>query len=238
MWRASLVVAAAFSAVPMAQAATLILPTNPGAFAVAIVDHGSSTVELREPAAYTGVPPFTDGAGSAFGKSGDLEGDLAVIGAPAAWGDGIAFVYDANTGVNLHWLSPSEDLNGGVSRPQMGHEVMFWNGLVVTTAPNAGLDPFEGSMGRGGVFVFDPHTGQQVQTIWGPNSHWGLGYNLNVDGGKLYASAYNWSVPDSTPAGSGYRQDWLELAIVPEPTTTCLTLLGVLACGCSRRARV
>jgi hypothetical protein len=190
---------------------TLHLPTSPGAFAVAVVDHGDHTVELREPVEYTFTPPFPDGAGSSFGRSGDLSGSLALIGAPAAWWNGIAFLYDANTGETLHGLEAGENLSGGQARPQFGQDVLLWQGLAIVSAPLAGDDFGTGigvDLGPGAVFVFNATTGQKVQSIWGPASHRHMGLSLENISGGVYAEAIN--------RATGARQ-YIELAIVPEP---------------------
>lgn len=196
-----------------ADAATITLPASPGPTAtVTLHPTGGGSIPLNLPGGYP-----TDG-GPAFGKSGDVEGPHVLVGAPEAWWDGVAFVYDSTTGAHLHTLTPGTPLGGGASRPQLGYKVMLWEGLAFVTAPNAGYDgDFQN---RGAVLIFDPATGAKLQTIWGPDGFYGMGLGLYTTGGKAYGTA----ISRTTGAAVDFQ-----LAIVPEPSSLLLAAIGLLA---------
>lgn len=212
-----LLAAAFLIAAATAQAApSLTMPASPGRFATVMLHNDSGTIPLNIP------PDYPLDGSPAFGFSGDVDDNVALIGTPEAWWEGTAFLYDNQTGDYLRRLRAGEPLGGGPSRPRFGHDVLLWQGLAIVSAPNAGGDT---TQNRGAVFVFNPATGAKLQTIWGPDTHWGLGQELGVVSFIPYATMTN--------RMTGATQ-YLQLAIVPEPGAAILALYGVAA-GCCRR---
>jgi hypothetical protein len=226
--RRSLLVALAICLVAsMAHAQTLILPASPGAFKKVIVDWGDHTVELREPPEYTGVPPYTDGAGSRFGFTGDIDNGLVVVGAPAAWWDGIAFLYDANTGETLHWLEAGEDLDGGIGRPQFGSAVDLANGYVGVVGPQAGVNfTFQG---KGVAIFYDAARGTKIKSIWGELPGW------YIDDVEISGSTAMLTYRSHNNSGATQQLSYQLPALIPEPATACLAVLGLSVFSRSRR---
>lgn len=192
-----------------AVAETLNLPGRPTASAVVTITGGPSTIELRIPADY----PLDSAPW--FGFSGDLDEGLAVIGAPEAWSDGVAFLYDATTGEHLHTLTAGQPLDGGTARARFGSTVDLADGLVAVTAPLAGAFDF----GPGVAVIFDAQSGARLQTIWGPG-------DFNYVGGATLGPGY--VDIDLVSYDDGSITPW-RVALIPEPMSLWLVALGLLA---------
>jgi hypothetical protein len=110
-------------------------------------------------------------AADLFGASVDINNRVIIVGAP---GDapngsfsGSAYLFDADTSVQLHKLIPSD----GSAQDQFGTSVSISGSRAIVGAPNANK-----------VYVFDVVTGQQIRVIQGPGS-FGFGEAVDLDGG-------------------------------------------------------
>lgn len=215
-----LIATAILFAAATAQAASLTLPASPGASATVTLNNGSSSIPLSIPPDY----PFIHNP--LFGHGGDADDAFTVIGAPETGSTGAAFVFDTQTGEYLRQLVPPPLLQGGLNGPQFGYDVLMYRGLAVVSAPNAGGPALTQNPGR--VYLYDPATGERLQTIAGIGTHWGLGQNLLELNGLPYASR----VSETTGA---VRNVLLSLINVPEPGAMMLALLGVATVCCRRR---
>jgi hypothetical protein len=156
-----------------------------------------------------------------FGFSGDLDGSLAVIGAPEVFGSGVAFVYNAETGQHISTLSTGHSLLGRSIYASFGGTVDVEGVLAVVTAPQAGFSDW----GPGLAMVFNVLTGERLQTIWVPQTPYTFIGDARIDGAFVELDITDYF-------GGNVRPLRVALAI-PEPTTLALaaTLAGCGAMG-------
>jgi WD40 repeat protein len=130
-------------------------------------------------------------AADLFGTSVDINNRVIIVGAP---GDapngsfsGSAYLFDADTSVQLHKLIPSD----GSAQDQFGTSVSISGNRAIVGAPNANK-----------VYVFDVVTGQQIRVIQGPGS-FGFGEAVDLDGGTAIVG----SSPANGFQGAAYLYD-------------------------------
>jgi len=97
-------------------------------------------------------------AGDSFGNAVTLEGNIAVVGAPLANGQGnntgAAYVFDVTTGTELLKLSAGD----GASNDRFGHAVGISGNTVVVGA----WSDDDNGVDSGSAYLFDVTTGQQI----------------------------------------------------------------------------
>ncbi len=104
----------------------------------------------------------TDGAaGAQFGFSIDIGSGMVAVGAPRADDEGVttgaAYLFDANTGTQLHKLLPAD----GAADDEFGCAIAIDNGIV---AVGAMRDDDNGDS-SGSVYLFDTSTGAQIDKL-------------------------------------------------------------------------
>ena len=117
--------------------------------------------------------PYNSAPNDAFGSSVDLDGGIAVVGAPESGSDGAAFLFDVNTGQQLHQLVPSVPLAGG----DFGAKVAIEGNHAVVTARSAFL-----GVGTEIAYLFDVTTGQELAHFmaFGVDPFEVVGFGLSV----------------------------------------------------------
>lgn len=160
-----------------------------------------------------------------FGYSVDIDSPLAVIGTPAPFDVGRAFVYDALTGDLVRTLVPTGDGLDGRTRPRFGREVRIDNDLIAVAAPNA----FGGDGGElyvGAVYLYAVVSGDLIETYRAPDltdqlpDSTFIGSDLELTDTEVriqwsdYGTTFGWlSFPRPVP--------------VPEPTTAWFAMTAI-----------
>lgn len=197
---------------------SLILPASPSPAATVVVSKLTHDLLLNIPPDY----PLDDEP--RFGFSGDLDGGIAVIGAPEVFGPGAAFVYNAETGEHLSTLVYGKFLFGPPVFGSFGGTVDVEGVLAVVTAPQAGSSDW----GPGLAMVFNALTGERLQTIWGPQGGYTFIGDARIDGAFVEL--------DITDYFGGNVRPLRVALTIPEPTTASLAaMLGLLLAGCQRK---
>ena len=158
-------------------------------------------------------------AGSHFGSSLALDGDLLVVGAPADDVNGVqdagaAYVFDLRSGALLSTLTKPGPLAGD----NFGSSVALSGNTVVVGAP--GDDT--GASDAGAAFVFAARTGSLIQRLPNPTptASESFGASLAVEGDTLVVGAPG-ALVSSVSAGEAYLYDLTSgsrIATIPNPT--------------------
>lgn len=110
--------------------------------------------------------PDDDITGDGFGEVVSITDGLIAIGVPFSDGDGInsgsAYIFDTNTGEQLHKLIPS-DISPD---DRFGGSIAIENGKVIVGARNYDFDTFPYQESNAGTaYIFDTSTGQQIARL-------------------------------------------------------------------------
>jgi len=138
-----------------------------------------------------------------FGQSIAVVGDLIAVGAPrAAGGVGRVYVLEAKTGRWFRTLGTSLPESVG---PFFGFSIAAWNGRLAVGAPLKNL----GGVGpdAGGVYVFDPATGEELFVIDNPEPDGNDSFGASVaalDDEILIGAPSNHGPDDQLAGGSVY----------------------------------
>jgi len=155
------------------------------------------------------------GDGAAFGSSVAIDGDFIVVGAPLDDANGpdagAAYVYDANTGVELFKLLPNSFFS--TNHSEFGTSVSINGNRVIVGAPGMSAD-------SGESFVFDLTTGEQIAELKAsdPFLNDRFGESVAMSNSAILAGAYL-SFESGINSGSVYRFD-------PNPTSCPADLTG------------
>ena len=123
-----------------------------------------------------------------FGHSVDIDDGLIVVGAPYdndnGTNSGSAYLFDANTGLQLFKLLPED----GVAGAEFGFSVAIKNGLVAVGAKGDS----ENGTNAGAAYLFDASTGGQLLKILptdgAPDDE--FGNSIDIDDGILVVGAW------------------------------------------------
>lgn len=136
-----------------------------------------------------------------FGESVAIAGGLIVVGAP--WNDdagsksGSAYIFNAETGAQLHKLTASD----AAGSDEFGTRVAIGDGLVAVGAP--GENGYTGA-----VYLYDAGTGAELHKLVhddaAPSDS--LGYGVGVDNGLVIAGCA-WDDDQGSASGSAYLFD-------------------------------
>ena len=135
-----------------------------------------------------------------FGFSIAISNGIVAVGAPQDTENGIlsgsAYLFDANTGEQLHKLIP----NDGIKFQQFGFSIAIENGLAVVGAWDNDL-----GVNSGSVYVFDVNTGLQIAKLLASDGTFNdrLGTSLAINNGIVAAGAY-FDAPNHVQSGSAY----------------------------------
>ena len=203
-----------------------------------------------------------------FGLSVDVEGGLAVVGAPqddtlGEWA-GAADLFDMASGTQLFKLTADD----AESNNRFGESVAIRDGLAIVGAPD-----LEAGSKSGAAYVFDVHTGEQLYKLTGDETARKVGGDVDIFGnlalvgasGSPKGAAFLFDLrtgdqiakllaADASPA-SGFGQtvalngrfavigapadNSVYVFVVPEPSTAVLLLAGAcVAVASTARWRV
>jgi FG-GAP repeat len=167
--------------------------------------------------------PSVPQVSAGFGRSVDIDPNYVVVGAPGIGDDnnpGAVYVFDAQTGVELHRLTPPTP-----DQRSFGSDVDVDGGRVLVACPNNNKGaflydlatgaklatfklPFDGATAVAlagdraflepssleGIWVFDVATGKAVTTLSPPDDEFfGFGWSIAADGGRLVVGAPQWN---------------------------------------------
>ncbi len=161
-----------------------------------------------------------------FGASVDINGSLAIVGAPnhdiGGFGNGAAYVFDISSGEQLAKLTADDP---GVNRG-FGGSVAVSDTLALLGAPLS----FEGTR-AGAAYLFDVDTGSQLAKFVGDDpmeqDHLGLSVAISEDA-AIFGSPQN--------SDAGYQAGSV-CVLVPEPSSLVMLAAAVAALLVRRRRR-
>ncbi len=143
--------------------------------------------------------------GDRMGWTVAIDGGFVLVGAhyddDAGPDAGSAYIFDANTGAQVHKLLPGTVGTGDL----FGWKVDMQNGLAVAGAHKQDA---VGGVDAGSVYVFDVATGNELARYRASDAAAGdqFGYDVHLDGGRIAASAAG-SDSAATNAGAVYVLD-------------------------------
>jgi len=167
-----------------------------------------------------------------FGHSVAISGNYAIVGANLADAAGVdsgaAYVFDVNTGAQLHKLVPADAAAGD----WFGGNVAIDGNIAVVGAIYGNTAEAE----TGAAYVFDVTTGQEIAKSVASNGAAGdgLGGSVSIDGDTVFAGAGLHSQP-ALYAGTGYLFNALSGQQIREIQPTDLQANDLFGSGSSIR---
>ena len=143
-------------------------------------------------------------AGDWLGYSVDLDGDVAIVGAPLdddqGSDAGVAYVYDLTTGFLIHELLPDD----GAANDRFGHSVAMHGSLAVVGA----LYDDDNGASSGSAYLFDTATGQQLDKLVPSDGEANdeFGRAVAIDGSRVLVGSYH-DDDNGSQSGSAYEYD-------------------------------
>ncbi len=121
------------------------------------------------------LTPSNSFDGDEFGFDVAVNANYAIVGAPGNFDtlgfvEGAAYLFDVNTGQQLHRLRP----NNGFAGDEFGFDVAIDGTTVIVGAPNGGS-------GIGAAYLFDAESGQQIAQLTPDDANNGDDFGGSVD---------------------------------------------------------
>lgn len=178
------------------------LVTNPGAAYVYVEQQGAWSLQAKLVASSVSFDGF-------FGYSVDVDGDLAVIGAPTddtipggtVFDQGSAFIFERQAGLWTERVKFIQaDTSGGV---QLGRSVSVWGERVLIGAPGQTVD---GNGGQGAAVLYLRNNGVwQFETrLIGTNTQGFFGISVDLQRDLAIAGAFAETVDNNIEQGAAY----------------------------------